>query len=271
MPDMAASLDYIDGVFNDYACYGGFVAEDLRGKSVLEIGPGDNLGVALKFMAAGAMRVTCLDKYDSVSDPDRQQAIYTALRERLGGGFQGGNFPRVIRGIGIEDAVPVLHGEKFDLIVSRAVMEHVVDPKAAFAAMDRLLHPSGALLHKIDFRDHGLFTSYGYHPLTFLTVGDAPYRLMSRQSGRPNRALIGDYKAIAAELGYGCEIHVTHVLGKAGDLLPHPLENEPGFEFPEAGKKLLEEIRPRLNPRFARKSESELLTTGAFLKAVKRR
>src|ERR1035441_4786828 len=56
------SLAYIDTVFQEYLEYGGLSIDGLRGKSILEIGPGDNLGVALTFLAAGAHRVVCLDK-----------------------------------------------------------------------------------------------------------------------------------------------------------------------------------------------------------------
>jgi hypothetical protein len=37
----------------------------LQDKRVLEIGPGGNAGVALKFLLAGAKQVVCLDKFYS--------------------------------------------------------------------------------------------------------------------------------------------------------------------------------------------------------------
>jgi hypothetical protein len=61
------SLAYIDGVFGDYLTYGGLGAADLAGARVLELGPGDNFGVALRFIAAGAKRVVALDKFASSS------------------------------------------------------------------------------------------------------------------------------------------------------------------------------------------------------------
>src|SRR5229473_2762503 len=47
------SLDYINQVFEDYLIYSGISVNMLQGKRILEIGPGDNLGVALKFLLAG--------------------------------------------------------------------------------------------------------------------------------------------------------------------------------------------------------------------------
>ena len=49
----------------------------------MEIGHGDNLGVALRFLAAGAAEVICLDKFYSKRDPERQREIYLALRAQL--------------------------------------------------------------------------------------------------------------------------------------------------------------------------------------------
>src|SRR5882672_1715985 len=48
------SIEYIDRVFFDYLRYGNLSPAQLVGKRILELGPGDNLGVALRFFAAGA-------------------------------------------------------------------------------------------------------------------------------------------------------------------------------------------------------------------------
>src|SRR6185503_19480497 len=57
------SLDYIEAQFQDYLEYSGLSEGMLRGKKVLEIGFGDNVGVALRFLAAEAEQVVCLDKF----------------------------------------------------------------------------------------------------------------------------------------------------------------------------------------------------------------
>src|SRR5262245_22881352 len=56
---VAASVEYINRVFDDYLAYGNLGYDEIRDKVVLELGPGDNLGVALRFLAAGASRVVC--------------------------------------------------------------------------------------------------------------------------------------------------------------------------------------------------------------------
>ena len=64
----------------------------------------------------------------------------------------------------------------------------------ALAAYLDHLRPGGYLLHKIDLRDYGMFTKYGYHPLEFLTVPDFVYRQMVESAGQPNRYLVDYYR-----------------------------------------------------------------------------
>jgi hypothetical protein len=55
-------LQAIDSTFARYEHY--LSADlDLHGKHVLEIGPGHNVGVALRFVAAGADQVVAVDKF----------------------------------------------------------------------------------------------------------------------------------------------------------------------------------------------------------------
>ncbi|HEX8983925.1 MAG TPA: hypothetical protein VF767_00785, partial [Bryobacteraceae bacterium] len=82
---LAESLAYIDRVYHDYAGYGGLAPEDIVGRRILELGPGDNFGVALRFLAAGAESVAGLDKFATRRDTVQAAAIYGAMRERLGG------------------------------------------------------------------------------------------------------------------------------------------------------------------------------------------
>ena len=197
------SLRYIDQVFTDYVRYGELTPERLGGASALELGPGDNFGVALRLIAAGAERVTTLDRFITWRDPEQQRRIHRALiatlppqeAERaataLSDDAELGVDPtriRVIQGVAAEDAPASLGEGSFDLIVSRAVLEHVNDLTGAFSAMDRMIAPGGLITHKVDLRDHGLFTDGGHNPLTFLTIGDRLYRWMGEHSGLPEPA-----------------------------------------------------------------------------------
>ena len=272
------SLAYIDAVFSDYLEYGGLGADELTGASVLELGPGDNFGVALRFLGTGVASVVAMDKFASVRDTDQQREIYAALLERMGpeersraaAAIDLGELRfdpkrlRAIEGIAVEDAAAHLADERFDLIVSRAVLEHLYDLDAAFAAMDELLRPCGTMLHKVDFRDHGMFTDGGMHPLTFLTVPDRIYAWMSRNSGRPNRRLADYYRAKLGELGYASRLLVTKPVD-GEELVPHPER----LEVSGATKAALDEIRPDLLSRYRSLPDEDLATAGIFVIARK--
>ena len=87
--------------------------------------------------------------------------------------------------------------------------------------MDQLLRPGGTMIHKVDLRDHGMFSEGGQNALTFLTLGDRTYRWMGEESaGLPNRVLIGWYRDELAGLGYESKYLVTHFAGVDDELIP---------------------------------------------------
>lgn len=67
-----------------------------------------------------------------------------------------------------------------DMVLSHSVLEHVRNPEAALAQLDRVLAPDGVMVHAVDYRDH--FFKYPYHFLLFsrqvwdrwLDPGDLP-------------------------------------------------------------------------------------------------
>ena len=190
------SLDYIDAVFADYERYAGLTGEAIEGKTILELGPGDSFGVALRFIAAGAAKVITADRFIPIRDSGQQRAIYEGVLSRMSADERARVDACSLRpgsiwtpwasmfapGVGIEEAPAQIGEASVDVIVSRAVLEHVFDLDTAFAAMHRLLKPGGRMAHKVDLRDHGLFTDGGQHALEFLTVSDRVYTWMGEES-----------------------------------------------------------------------------------------
>jgi SAM-dependent methyltransferase len=277
------SVNYINLVYDEYLKYAGVGPDALRGKRILELGPGDNFGVALKFLAAGAAKVVALDKFYSERNVEQQTRIYRELRNQLSPG-DASVFDECIKlndeivlneerleyiyGHGVEEADQILAPGSFDFIVSRAVIHNVYDIERGFAAMDRLLAPGGYMLHKIDLSDENMFSSRGMHPLTFLTIPERLYYLMASDSGKPNRRLISDYREQLKKRGYDTKILITTVLG-AGPLVPHKEQIEQGVDYSEKTLSLIREIRPRLAAPFRDRSDAELAATGIFLVAQK--
>ena len=276
------SLDYVDTVFDDYLRYGGLGDTFLVGARVLELGPGDNYGVALRFLEAGASQVVTVDKFISDRDDAQQSRIYRSLIDRsnqdgaarinAGVRLNGGitfdpHRLRALEGVAIEEAVDHLGDDRFDLIVSRAVIEHLYDTDAAFDAMDTLLRPGGKMIHKVDFRDHGIFTRGGGHPLEFLTVSDPVFGLMSRHTGGPNRVLIGWYREKLGALGYAFDLYASHLVGIEAELIPHELVES--MVAPNEVTESIERIRPRLRDRFRALPAADLAVAGAMIVAQK--
>lgn len=279
------SVSYIDMVYREYIEYSGLGPEAFRGSRILEVGPGDNFGVALKFLAAaGADRVVCLDKFYSERNVEQQTRIYQELRKQLGAdearvfdeciNLNNGidlNPERLqyIYGHGIEEADQILEPGSFNFILSRAVIHNVYDIERGFEAMDRLLAPGGYMLHKIDLSDENMFSSRGMHPLTFLTIPERIYYLMASDSGKPNRKLIGDYREQVVNRGYDTKILITAVLAE-GPLVPHKERIESGVDYGGKTRFLINEIRPKLTAPYRKCSDDELATTGIFLVATKK-
>jgi hypothetical protein len=279
------SLDYIDRVFGDYLEYSGLQTADLAGKSVLEIGPGDNLGVALKFLAADAARVVSIDKFLSERDNEQELSIYRSLRSRLlpdqqlrfdsvidlsSGRIQFDKRKlEYIYGHGIEQADRVFKGQPFDLMVSRVVLQEVDDGSAVFRALDHLLRPGGYHVHKIELRDYGMFSRHGHHPLEFLTVPDLVYSCALKYC-HPNRCLIDFYRREMQALGYEARVFATRVIGAAQDLSRYKLSLEKGVDYTGETLDLVRTIRPRLLKRYQALTDEDLMTAGLMLVAKKK-
>ena len=277
------SVNYINLVYGEYLEYSGVTPEMFRGRNILEVGPGDNFGVALKFLTEGAKKVVSLDKFYSERNEEQQAQIYRELRKQLSP-EQAAVFDESIRlekglelnknriqyiyGHGIEEADKILEPESFHFIVSRAVLHNVYDIEQGFAAMDRLLAPGGYMAHKIDFSDENMFSSRGMHPLTFLTIPESIYRLMAKDSGKPNRRLINDYREQMRKRGYDAKLFISSIVG-VGPLTPHKQKIERGVDFGNKTVSLIDEIRPKLAAPYRKLAEEELAPAGIFLVARK--
>lgn len=278
------SVDYVQRAYAELLRKSGLEPARLEGARILELGPGDNFGLALRLLGAGASQVIALDRFAIRRDPEVETAIYNSLLERLEPPERArceaavdlsGSVPRfdaarleVIQGVGVEEAPERLGERAFDAIFSIAVLEHVTDLDAAFEAMDRLLRPGGYLLHQVDFRDHRMFTAGGGHPLEFLTVSHRVWRWMTADSGGPNRRLVDYYRSRLDQLGYESRLLVDMALGVDGDVEPRDALRE-SLPVTDAQRELIAAIRPRLQSPYRGLPDGDLAAAGAFIAARK--
>lgn len=229
-------------------------AARMTGARVLEYGPGDFLGVAVALVGKGAAEVTCVDRFPLMNASPHNIRAYEALldelpgdeRARAGQCFrepgrpESGLDPTRVR---YEVQPSGLSGmrESFDLVLSRAVLEHVDDLSSTFDDMAAALDCSGYAVHLVDLSSHRL---HRRNPLDFLTYPDWLWSLMYSHKGVPNRHRVDRYREAIAR----CGLHVVS--------LEPSKTAEPSW---------VRDIRPHLAPRFRGLSDEDLRCLGFWL------
>ena len=125
---------------------------------------------------AGCATVELVDRFESRRSAAQQAQVYQAIAARHGldrpdstGRWDDEHLPGIIWRLGSSAehyfARQALDGQqRYDLIVSRQ-RNTWNDPGVVVSI--RRLRPGGRMVHKIDFRDHGMFTP-AHSELTFL-------------------------------------------------------------------------------------------------------
>jgi SAM-dependent methyltransferase len=276
------AVAYVRQVAEDYLRYGASGdAGAVEGKSILEIGPGDNLGVALMLLAKGAKSVTSLDGFRPHSDPEINPKLYAALYdsmtaeerarvddvlEPLPAGGMAVRHGRLTRHYNapIERPHPAIERGAFDIVLSRAVLEHLADIRLGWTNMVNALRPGGEMWHKVDFRCHRYYEAI--HPIYFLTIPEVIWRMVSSPDPTLNRARLPVYREMLERDFVNWKIYYTHILG-GPEMLPHPERLEPGAHYTQAHIAKVAEIRPRVAEPFRGHSDEDLMVTGIFLTA----
>ena len=282
--DLVHAVNAVNHTFDSYRHYAGLTPQRLKGARVLELGPGHNVGVALRFISEGASYVACLDKFVPLQDTPFHRALYRTLRDQLDAEarcafdetiqtepclrFHDGRL-RYISGKSLESAADLFPPQSFDLIVSNAVVQEAYDADRAFEAMDRLLSPGGRMMHAIDLRDYGMFTKHGFHPLEFLTLPEWIYRHMAECVGQPNRRLVNYYRSAMSALGYSATLHITWIVGSSQRLAESTTALARGVDYSEETALLIEGIRPRLPSRYRAMAQEDLAVASILLVATK--
>jgi SAM-dependent methyltransferase len=168
-------VEYVERTFREYKEYGGIRTWG----RVAEVGPGRHAAVALLMRADGASGVDLIDRFYHPVGQQDESSLYECLSQAhtLSQFFADPNWDSHklsgvtwLTGHSAEDYFARCADGTYDCIVSRATLEHLVDPLGALESMIRCTRSGGRLVHKVDLRDHGHFSQQGSHPLTWLTV-----------------------------------------------------------------------------------------------------
>lgn len=171
---------------------------DLAGRSICEIGPGDYLTSGFSLLAAGAARYGAIDRFPGDYSGESAKSWYAEIEKHWPrfypdltwpSGLHAADFPegypdRVeIIGQPLETAKPA---DKYDIVCSFSVAEHVSDIQAFADVHNRVLNDGGVGLHRVDFGPHDCWFSYR-DPGTFLWFSDWLWNLTGSNRGVPNR------------------------------------------------------------------------------------
>ena len=169
--------------------------------SLLEIGPGANLGPLICFAGSGVTRAAGVDI--ARATPPAPE-FYEQLRDYLSvvdgwrwwrlfarGSYPHVSFPNQADDLdaaatlaAIEYRAPVSSAKlpfddaSFDVVYSVAALEHVDDPAGTVAEIHRVLKPGGVAIHEIDLKHHG-----SADPLRFLEWTDEEWLAKSERYG----------------------------------------------------------------------------------------
>ena len=193
------------------------ISSFLKGKLVLEYGPGDILGIALLFYAHGAEAVHCVDRFPLSKLSAKNIQVYRHLlnslaadkRDRAENAFNEKGNPEsgfntsVINYKITENGLADVRNT-YDLIISRAVLEHVNVLDKTMLDIKQGLKPEGISLHQVDLKSHGLDR---YTDFDFLTWPSILYKLMYSHKGFPNRLRVNKYRELAEQ----AQLKVKHL------------------------------------------------------------
>ena len=201
---------------------------DVRGKTGVEIGPGDNLGVCYRMLMGGAARMYGVEKFASI-EPEWNRKLFAKMS-----GESIGLAPHHVQAL-FEDFHPQ---EPVHFIYSHDVIEHV-DPASVFRHAFDLLEPGGDFFNCVDFTGHGVFHNLD-RPLDFLTCPDFLWRVLFSAMETTNRIRWSELLEIARQRGF--EIVRAHTLRRVA----------PDY---------VESIRPHLLQRYQKFSNEDLSVT----------
>lgn len=171
---------------------------DIGNRSICEIGPGDFLSSGLSMLAAGAAKYTALDRFQGNYGGEIAKDIYKKISSnwyryfpdlKWNDSIDAERFPEDYGEVVTTIAEPIEKArveDKFDILCSFQVGEHVSDIQAFAEAHNELLGPNGFGLHRVDLGPHDVWHEYR-DPTTFLRFPDLVWRMTGSNRGIPNR------------------------------------------------------------------------------------
>ena len=146
----------------------------IKGKTVLELGPGNSYINAYNFLMMGAKKVILVDKYPRLIKTDKQREFFKEEIDHITQKY-GQKLPFIKNGKVdskyiqfIDKDLTEAEVKDVDFIFSNSVLEHIRNVEDNIKAMSLCLNKNGYMLHNIDLRDHYNFNK----PFLFYKYSD---------------------------------------------------------------------------------------------------
>ncbi len=199
----------------------------IEGRSVVEFGPGDTLASGISLLAGGAASYAALDRFVPDYSAAAAKEWYLGLKRawpRLHqrpwpSWLDPASFPEAY-----PDRVKYIEGsveqassdQRFDLVCSFQVGEHVSDIERFAPLTANLLAPDGVAIHRVDFGPHDCWLNYE-DPLTFLRFSGPLWTAMGSNRGVSNRRRHHEFLRAFAEAGLNGRGRQPLVVRKGSD------------------------------------------------------
>jgi SAM-dependent methyltransferase len=183
--------------------------------NALEIGPGDNNGLALSLLYEGIDSIDLIDRYQNNINEDDNIEIYKKISKNYGKNFNPIEYNLKIKRLksrsGLLSLSKIVNPTKYDLIYSVSVLEHLWPFEKNLKAMVNLCNKGGILISLVNFTDHSMF-SPKFNRFYFRKIPKFIYDPIMSPGGRPNRILPSQIEKFLIKENFDVSIHVmrTH-------------------------------------------------------------
>lgn len=249
MNDIQRNVEYVLKVVNNWEkiaiLYTG-KPNPFENCSILELGPGPDLGTGIVLLSKGALRYHAIDLFplamnapeifyytlfdELATYPFSENALRSFSEFSKHGKTANLNYQKI--------QYPLLKGvpqDQFDIIVSQAVWEHISAPEKTLISVKELAKKGALFINEVDLSCHTRFLR-DIDPLNILCYGDQIYDALSFV-GTPNRLRGSDYLNLSSKVG---------------------LQNAKIIPIRTLDNKYINSIRPRLSSKFREKEQNDL-------------
>lgn len=184
---------------------------NFKNSLVMELGPGNSYIIPYNFVRSGAKKVIMLDKYPRQVNTSHQRAYSLAEHDYFKKKYGAETAPYFDSSAAMprEDYISYMAGdliytdfpEKFDLLYSIAVLQHMHDLEASIRKMSTMIKKGGMMFHVVDFKDK--WHSLG-RPFAFYRYSDRVWNnyLTDASLTYTNRIRYGDYIELFKKYGF---------------------------------------------------------------------